>query len=88
MFPNIFEGPLLCTIMKIFLTIPVSVATAERSFSKSKMIKNYLRSSMSQCRLQGLSILSIEANKANQINYDDAVDIFASAKSRRKAFNH
>uniref|UniRef100_A0A0D3D508 HAT C-terminal dimerisation domain-containing protein n=1 Tax=Brassica oleracea var. oleracea TaxID=109376 RepID=A0A0D3D508_BRAOL len=33
---------------QILLTIPVSVATAERSFSKLKLIKSYLRSTMSQ----------------------------------------
>lgn len=32
---------------RILLTIPVSVASAERSFSKLKIIKNYLRNSMS-----------------------------------------
>lgn len=35
----------------IFLTLPVTVANAERSFSKLKMIKNYLRNSMQQVRL-------------------------------------
>jgi len=33
------------------LTIPVSVALAERSFSKLKLIKSYLRSTMSQQKL-------------------------------------
>lgn len=31
---------------QILLTIPVSVASAERSFSKLKLIKNYLRSTI------------------------------------------
>ncbi len=44
----------------IFLTIPVTVASAERSFSKLKLIKNYFRSTMSQEKLSTLSILSIE----------------------------
>ncbi|XP_050065578.1 uncharacterized protein LOC126554562 [Aphis gossypii] len=36
----------------IFLIIPVTVASAERSFSKLKLIKNYLRNSTSQERLR------------------------------------
>ena len=42
------------------LTIPVSVASAERSFSKLKLKKSYLRSTISQQRLNGLVLLSIE----------------------------
>ena len=48
------------TAYRIMMTIPVSVASAERSFSKLKLIKSYLRSCMSQERLNGLAIISIE----------------------------
>lgn len=34
--------------LRIFLTLPVTVASCERSFSKLKLIKTYLRSSMGQ----------------------------------------
>ena len=33
---------------RILFTMPVTVASAERSFSKLKLLKNYLRSTMSQ----------------------------------------
>jgi hypothetical protein len=48
---------------KILLTIPVTVAFAERGFSKLKLIKSCLRSIMSQQRLNVLGILSIEMLK-------------------------
>ena len=51
--------PDVCTAYMMYLTVPVTVVTAERSFSKLKLIKNFLRSSMSQERLSGLSLLSI-----------------------------
>jgi len=46
--------------LRIFLTPPVTVASCERSFSKLKLINNYLRSSMAQERLCDLaSVLGV-----------------------------
>ena len=50
-FPNIV------TLIRIYLTIPASSASAERSFSRLKLIQSYLRSSMATERLQGLALL-------------------------------
>jgi len=36
----------VCIAIRIFLTMPVTVASAERSFSKLKLVKNYLHSTM------------------------------------------
>ena len=52
--------PNTCIAFRILLTIPVTVASAGSSFSKLKLIKSYLRSTMSQKRLSELAILSIE----------------------------
>lgn len=46
LYPNIWIS------LRILLTIPVTVASGERSFSKLKLIKTYLRSNMSQDRLE------------------------------------
>ncbi|PWA52405.1 zinc finger MYM-type protein 1 [Artemisia annua] len=62
---------------RILLTIPVTVASAERSFSKLKLIKTYLRSTMSQERLNGLAMISIELDMLKTINYKDLVEEFA-----------
>ena len=52
--------PNTCIAFGILLTILVTVASVGRSFSKLKLIKSYLRSTMSQKRLSELVILSIE----------------------------
>jgi len=74
--------PELATACALFATIPVTVASAERSFSKLKLIKTYLRSSISQERLDGLAFLAIENEDAKQLNIDDLLDKFANAKAR------
>ena len=43
--------PDVVTSLLLFLTLPVTVASAERSFSKLRLIKNYLRGKMGQERL-------------------------------------
>ena len=62
-FPNAYIA------YRILLTIPVMVTSAERSFSKLKLIKSYLRSTMSQERLNGLAILSIEKEMLEELKY-------------------
>lgn len=66
----------------ILLTIPVTAASAERSFSKLKLIKNYLRSAMSQETLNGLAILSIENELLKDIEYKNLIIDFPSKKAR------
>ena len=66
----------------MYMTVPVTVAMAERSFSKLKLIKNFLRSSMSQERLSGLALLSIKNEGAKNLNFRKVIQQFASAKAR------
>lgn len=71
---------------RIFITTPVSVALGERSFSKLKLIKTYLRNAIGQDRLNSLSIISIENEIANTINYEDIIEDFANSKARKMNF--
>ncbi|CAN6242903.1 unnamed protein product [Urochloa humidicola] len=68
---------------RILFTVPVTVASAERSFSKLKLLKNYLRSKMSQERLNGLAILCIEKKLLDLIDIGTIISDFASKNIRR-----
>ena len=78
--------PQVCICLRIFLSIPVSVASGERSFSKLALIKNRLRSTMTQDRLSSRITLSIEHELARQIDYDNIIDQFATEKAREIHF--
>ena len=71
---------------RILLTMPVTIASAERSFSKLKLLKSYLRSSMSQERLNDLTILCIEKNMLENIDVDTIINDFSSRNTRRQCF--
>lgn len=68
------------SLWRIYSTLPTTSASCEQSFSKLKLIKNYLRSSMSQERLSSLAILAIENRTAHKLNYDKAIHLFAEQK--------
>jgi hypothetical protein len=73
-----------CIADKILLIIPITVVSAERTFSKLKLIKSYLRLTMSHERLSGLTILSIEKNMLKKIDYKSLINNFASKKAKKK----
>lgn len=77
-FPNIL------TILEIFFTIPISNASGERSFSALKRIKNYLRSTTGQERLDALSVMHIESDSLDLIDKNELINAFAKQKSRKK----
>ncbi|CAH2096804.1 unnamed protein product [Euphydryas editha] len=74
--------------LRIFLSIPATNCSGERSFSTLKRVKTYLRASMGQDRLNALALLSIEAQLVQDINYDDIIDVFARTKARKKKFSN
>ena len=79
--------PNACIAFRILLTILITVASTERSFSKLKLIKSYLRSTMSQERLSGLVILSIEKEMLAELEFKNLISNFTSQKTRKINFN-
>jgi hypothetical protein len=78
--------PNVTVAYRILLTVHVSVASVERSFSKLKLLKNYLRSTMSQERLNGLAMCSIEKDILDTIDFNTILNDFASRNARRSNF--
>uniref|UniRef100_A0A1X7VUB1 HAT C-terminal dimerisation domain-containing protein n=1 Tax=Amphimedon queenslandica TaxID=400682 RepID=A0A1X7VUB1_AMPQE len=70
--------PTLRKLLRIALTIAVSTAQFERSFSALKRIKNYLKTSMAEQRLTDMSILSIEKDLSKNISFEDVLERFES----------
>ena len=66
-----------------FVSIPVTVASAERSFSKLKLIKIYFQSTMSHERLNSLAMLSIEKEMTDKLEYESIISNFAAKKARK-----
>ena len=78
--------PNLSIALRVLLTCPVSVAGAERSFSKLKLIKTFHRSTMMDERLTSLATISIESSCVRDLDLDRIIDVFAAEKARRKTF--
>jgi len=77
LFPKVYQ------YFKIGATLPVTVASVERSFSTLKRLKSYLRNSTGEYRLNGLAHLSI--HREIPIKSSEVVDIF-SEKNRKLMF--
>ena len=69
--------------LRMYLVLMISNCSAERSFSKMKLIKNRLRTSMCNDRLFHLSLMSIEADILREINFEDLVNELARKKPRK-----
>ncbi|KAF3837723.1 hypothetical protein F7725_009491 [Dissostichus mawsoni] len=64
----------LFRLCKIAVAIPVSSASCERSFSTLKLVKTFLRSTITDERLSNLGVLSIESRRSKALNLDLFVD--------------
>lgn len=60
-----------------------SNCTGERSFSVLKRVKNYLRTTQRNERLNALSILYIEAELNKDMDYEPIIKKFCESKARK-----
>ncbi|XP_049845254.1 uncharacterized protein LOC126297983 [Schistocerca gregaria] len=64
----------------------LTVASGKRSFSKLKLIKTYLLSTMNKIHFTDLATVSIKNELVEDIHYTDHVKEFAQAKARKIRF--
>lgn len=68
--------PNISTILRQLCTLPVTTSEVERSISRLKTIKTYLRSSTAEDRLNGLALMRIHYDR--DVNVSNVVDRFAA----------
>lgn len=72
--------------LRIYLTLPVTNASGERSFSKLAIIKHRLRSTIGQDRLNHLTLMSLESDVLRAIDFTSLIKDFAMLKARKRPF--
>ncbi|XP_050337620.1 52 kDa repressor of the inhibitor of the protein kinase-like [Bactrocera neohumeralis] len=70
--------------LKIGATIPISVASSERSFSSLRRLKTYLRNKTGEARLNGMALLNI--HRDIDVMEEEILNVMAQNK-RRLDFN-
>lgn len=75
--------PNVSACLHVLLAMPVSTATAERSFSSMRRLKTYLRSTMTTSRMSGLGLMHV--HREREIDVNAVVDTFSRKKDRRLA---
>ncbi|CAI6362441.1 unnamed protein product [Macrosiphum euphorbiae] len=82
-FPNI------AVALEIFLSLPATSCTAERSFSTLRRVETWLRSTMGDDRLNGICMLSVHREKVNSNKekfIENALTTFGRECPRRLEF--
>lgn len=80
-FPNLLK------CIQIALTVPVTSASCERSFSAMKLLKTYLRNKTGEQRLSDLAAIYINKERSRDINRDEIINSFSNRMDRRIEFN-
>ena len=70
----------------LVLTLPVSTATIERSFSAMRIVKTRLRNKIDYDSLTDTLITYIEKDIAKKISMESVIDDFRDMKERRVRF--
>lgn len=74
----------IITLMQLILVLPATNATSERSFSAMRRVKNYLRSTMGQERLNHLMVLHVHKSETDSLDIIQIANDFISRNDHRE----
>ena len=72
--------PEINILLNILVTLPATTASAERNFSSLRRIKTWMRTRISEDRMNELALL--HAHRDIPINSEDVIDVFAKSNRR------
>ena len=79
----------VCVLLRLILVMPSTNAVSERSFSALRRIKTYLRSTMSQDRLNHLLVLHVHKELTDSLDLITVANDFAAdSEHRLSIFGH
>ena len=71
-------------LVTLILVMPATNATSERSFSALRHVKSYLRSTISQSRLNSLMVLHVHKEMTDTLNLIQVANDFVSNKAEHR----
>ena len=74
----------VCTVTALILVMPATNAVSERSFSTLRRVKTYLRSTMSQVRLNSIMTLHIHKELTDKLDLLEIGNEFMAASNHRQ----
>ena len=73
-------------LIKLYLTVPLSNASAERSFSALRRIKSYMRNRLNQEHLNHFMLLNVHKKLTDSIDLNLVAKTFVQRNERRINF--
>ena len=72
-------------LVRLCLCLPISVAGSERFFSALRLLKTWLRNTMTQCRLTNLALMHIHADILDLVDMESLVKDFCLKTAERRS---
>ena len=73
-------------LIRLYLTVPITSATSERTFSVLRRLLTYMRSTMTEKRLNNCLLLHVHKDITDQLDLVQIAEEFVSAKEERRRF--